>query len=372
MSTRVRLTRVGVFLFLAALSLVVSGALTGRQDVLAAGIFMTGALTASIAYSMLASASHSSTVVVREAYMGREASKGTIVLRIHNRSSMPMFWLMVEDSVPPGVVTYRRPAFFVPALVGGSMVEVSYRATARMGKHCFEKPRLRVRDPLGFAESEIGFEYEGTRCFNVKPLQAQREEIVRLIWGRIIGEGAVRDKGFGIELYQLREYREGDPAKLIDWKATARIGKIIVKETLTEQKGEAEIVLLADSRGSQGAPFSTPIERAARLVSGLAATLKSMGYSVRLYLVTPQFEASVAGLEDAEARVSDALSRIELPIKGVLGEASIRKALDSLRRGEAVVITAGPDPGLIARLAGKRAEARLHIVDVSGRGEGNG
>ena len=369
MQARVRLTRVGAFYFLLALSLTVSGAITGMQEALGAGIFMAGALAASVAYSMTASATHSRALVERRVFVEREASKGTVSLRIHNRSPLPMLWLTIEDSMPVGVFTYGKPLFFVPVVAGGSAVEVSYRATARMGRHCFGKPRLRVRDPLGASESEIGFDYAGTRCFNVKPLQAPREEVVRLLKGRIVGEGSVRDKGFGVELYQLRDYREGDPAKLIDWKATARMGRLIVKETLTEQRGDVEIVLLADSRGSQGPPFSTPVERASRLIAGLASTLKSLGYNVGLRIVTPQYEISERGPGDAEARVSEALSRIELPLGGELGEGDVRRVLERLGRGEVILVTAGPDPGLIAKLAGKGAEERLHIVGVdAGRG----
>ena len=39
-----------------------------------------------------------------------------------------------------------------------------------------------------------------------------------------IGVLQVRRRGEGTEFHQLREYRQGDPQRAIDWKATARTG----------------------------------------------------------------------------------------------------------------------------------------------------
>ncbi|MEB3859918.1 MAG: DUF58 domain-containing protein, partial [Desulfurococcales archaeon] len=333
--------------------------------ILGLGLFMTGSIIASIAYSMIAASSYR-VRVERRASIGREASKGSITIRVENESPLPLFWVSIREEAPPGVVAYARPEFFSMALPGRSSIEASYKAAARMGTHCFKAPRIRFRDPLGVSEAELPFEYRGPRCVRVKPRAASREELARYLSGRRIGEGAVRDKGFGIELYQLRDYREGDPAKLIDWKATARIGRLIVRETLTEQRGEAAIVLMADSRGSRGPMFSTPVEEAARVALGLAIALKSMGYNVRFHLVTPGYEYRVSGFEDTESKVGDALSQIRLPLEGELDRARIEGALKEYARGgEAIIITAGPPPEAV-RGSIKRAAARLQVIDLAG------
>ncbi len=54
----------------------------------------------------------------------------------------------------------------------------------------------------------------------------------------------------GAELLRLRDYRPGDPMRMIDWKATARAGKPVVRVFSEEQ--QLELVLLLDAgRGSR-------------------------------------------------------------------------------------------------------------------------
>jgi uncharacterized protein (DUF58 family) len=147
-----------------------------------------------------------------------------------------------------------------------------------------------------------------------------------------------------------------------------------VRETLSEQRGEASIVMLADSRGSRGPMFSTPVESAARIALGLASMLRSMGYNVRFHLVTPGYESRVSGFEDAESKVGEALSRIRLPLEGELGLSDVERTLRPYTgSGEVVVITAGPPRDLVDKLAGKTGAARLQVIDLAGgASEGEG
>lgn len=53
-----------------------------------------------------------------------------------------------------------------------------------------------------------------------------------------------RRRGQGMDFHQLREFREGDSLKQIDWKATSRMRKIIAREYQDER--DQEILLLMD------------------------------------------------------------------------------------------------------------------------------
>ncbi len=53
-----------------------------------------------------------------------------------------------------------------------------------------------------------------------------------------------RRRGEGREFHQLREYREGDSLRQIDWKATARLRRLISKEYQEER--DQQVVLLLD------------------------------------------------------------------------------------------------------------------------------
>ena len=74
-------------------------------------------------------------------------------------------------------------------------------------------------------------------------------EAVRLLeFGVGYGAGVFpgKKKGLGLEYIETREYTPGDPVRLIDWKATARLTKLMVKEFLEESSGS--IYLIYDSR----------------------------------------------------------------------------------------------------------------------------
>ena len=53
-----------------------------------------------------------------------------------------------------------------------------------------------------------------------------------------------RRRGEGLEFHQLREYREGDSQRQIDWKATSRSGQLISREYQDER--DQQIMLLID------------------------------------------------------------------------------------------------------------------------------
>jgi len=54
----------------------------------------------------------------------------------------------------------------------------------------------------------------------------------------------VRRRGEGTEFHQLREYRQGDPQRAIDWKATARTARLIAREY--EEERDQRVLLLID------------------------------------------------------------------------------------------------------------------------------
>jgi len=53
-----------------------------------------------------------------------------------------------------------------------------------------------------------------------------------------------RRRGEGMDFHQLREYREGDPQRQVDWKASARMRRLISREYQDER--DQQIVLLLD------------------------------------------------------------------------------------------------------------------------------
>ena len=59
-----------------------------------------------------------------------------------------------------------------------------------------------------------------------------------------VGDYRTRQKGYGIDFDQLREYNLGDDTRFIDWKSSARSNKMLVKQYIHEQS--KTIILMID------------------------------------------------------------------------------------------------------------------------------
>lgn len=71
-----------------------------------------------------------------------------------------------------------------------------------------------------------------------------------------IGVLQVRRRGEGMEFHQLREYRQGDAPRAIDWKATARSGRLISREY--EEEKDQRVLLVVDCGRRMAAKDDTP------------------------------------------------------------------------------------------------------------------
>ena len=84
------------------------------------------------------------------------------------------------------------------------------------------------------------------------------------------GGAQSRARGFGTDIKELREHAPGDPFKHIAWKATARTGKLIVKEF--ESNVTLSVYLLLDTGPSMrwGTPGRTLLDRTTDVAFSLA------------------------------------------------------------------------------------------------------
>lgn len=117
-------------------------------------------------------------------------------------------------------------------LAAGKRTRTSYGVTAlRRGEVRFAPAEVRVRSRLGLCELQEWLGSEDLR--RVYPDFAQ---VARYAWlagdHRLqeIGIKTYQQRGEGTDFKQLTEYRYGDPVRHIDWKATQRLGKPIVRE----------------------------------------------------------------------------------------------------------------------------------------------
>lgn len=128
----------------------------------------------------------------------------------------------------------------------GEWVEAAYRMTANeRGDHRFGSVHLRLESPLRLWRTQYRCGEE--REVRVYPNFARVTQYALLATDNRLAQMGVlrrRRRGEGADFHQLREYRRGDPPRSIDWKATARVRKPIVREYQDER--DQQIVFLLD------------------------------------------------------------------------------------------------------------------------------
>lgn len=150
----------------------------------------------------------------------------------------------VFDHSDPGLRIVGQPATI--ELLPGKRVDIAYEATpTQRGEIEFAPADLRVRSVFGFWEMlETVGESESRRCY---PDFAQVARYAWLAGDRRLQEIGIKtyqQRGEGTDFKQLSEYHYGDPVRHIDWKATLRQNKPILREFQDER--DQCVMLLID------------------------------------------------------------------------------------------------------------------------------
>jgi uncharacterized protein (DUF58 family) len=167
----------------------------------------------------------------------------SVELELVNESSWSL-QVGVHDHVPPSMAVHDLPQkLVVPA---GQGVRMSYRLRPLVrGNVEFAEVELRLRSPLGLWDRRgRGGSPQSVRVY---PNFAALTRFALLAVDHRLSQIGVlkrRRRGQGMDFHQLREYREGDPQRQVDWKATARMGKLISREYQDER--DQQIILLLD------------------------------------------------------------------------------------------------------------------------------
>ncbi len=167
-----------------------------------------------------------------------------------------------------------------------SKIRVRYRVKPTQGTHYFGIVYLELYDRLGLYRSRL--EIPLNREVRVLPeIFMDPREIVINLSGRIPGGLSLTNRpGIGIEYYSTREYVPGDDYRYIDWKATARLQRIMIKEFEEESSLNILLYLLITPEMYRGIRGVTKLEVLSRIISTLSNYLAfrgdyfSLGYMI--------------------------------------------------------------------------------------------
>ncbi len=204
----------------------------------------------------------------------------TLTWRVHGRRGRS-FRIAVADELAPSLgAGSRRFAGVVPA--NGALTASTTLTPARRGR--FEPSELvwRTDGPLGLASRQGRQQQPAT--LRVYPRFRSREEAeLRIDRARILEVGlrSAKGRGGGTEFDQLREYTVDDEFRRIDWSATARAGRPIVR-TFRAERNQNVVVLFDNGRVMAGRVASDSTEGVPRAEFAMDAALLITTVATRL------------------------------------------------------------------------------------------
>jgi uncharacterized protein (DUF58 family) len=95
----------------------------------------------------------------------------------------------------------------------------------------------------------------------------------RMLSGALVGDSRSALKGTGLEFDQIREYQQGDDVRFIDWNASSRLNRLLVKEYIEER---SRTVILAVDISQSNAFGSGKAEQVKRDVMAQVASVLAL------------------------------------------------------------------------------------------------
>ncbi|UDY37139.1 DUF58 domain-containing protein [Dermatobacter hominis] len=241
--------------------------------------------------------------------VGRE---GTITWVIRSDARRRLRVRVADELAPSLHAAARRFDLVVP---GGDSVRTSTRLRpSRRGRFELDVLTVRIEGRLGLGARQRSVPMP--TVLRVHPAFPSREEAeIRIRRARILEVGlrSARGLGSGTEFEQLREYGPDDEFRRIDWTATARAGKPIVR-TYRAERNQSVIVMLDNGRIMAGKVDGVPrIEHGMDAAMMLTAVATRLGDRCGLVAFDRRVRAVVppARHHDQVGRVSEALYRLE-------------------------------------------------------------
>jgi uncharacterized protein (DUF58 family) len=348
-----RLTRRGWAVLVAAMAAYVCGAWVGFPVLRALG----GAGVGAVAAALVVTARRPRVVVTREVYPDRvqRGRPAFARLRVHNDSPRRHGGFTAGDRVDGGF-----HAVAVRPLAPGADAIYHYELpTSRRGRIQVGPLTLERVDPLGLGRSRLT-----TGDTTIMWVHPRTYPVHALVAGhpRHHHEGRTSDDSpqGSLDLRDVREYVPGDEVRHLHWKATARTGRLMVRDYV--DPNQPRFTALLDTRADLLPPpvFEEAVELTASLMNAAAAA----GYWCRL--VTAGTDLKLRGGQTAVRQVLDELSELRLSAAAApLVPVPLTRTAD--RGGSLVVVLASAYHEDLTTVAALRPHyASLVVITLAG------
>ncbi len=266
-------------------------------------------------------------------------ASGEVRWTIRNPTSRRVRVAFADELAPSLGVASRRGEAVLPP--GANAVITSSFAPQRRGRFDVEQLVVRVDGRLGLGARQRTL--QRPTVLRVHPTFPSRDEAeLRLNRARIaeVGLRSAKGRGGGTEFDQLREYGVDDEVRRIDWAATARTGKAMVR-TYRAERNQSVLLLLDNGRVMAGRVAGVPrVEHAMDAVMCLTTVATRLGDRCGLLVFDREVRTVLparAGREQL-GRVTEAMYALEPVLVESDYRTAFTQAMARFRRRSLIVL----------------------------------
>ena len=283
----------------------------------------------------------------REQSRARLQEGETIDVDIALTAERRLSTIVLEEQVPPELGLNAQVP--VTSLEEGDSVGHGYQLTlARRGSYTLGPLVARWGDPFGLTERELVLAEPFEVLVHPRVEPVQDRPLTRLWEDPPIRPPVSRPWPSGMEFYGMRQYVPGDDVRKVVWRAFARTGQLLVRES--EQGITDKMTIVLDTGREHHSPglVSESFEAGVRTAASLAAHHFREGYDVILEGADDTIIGPLRG-STAKMAMLDELARVQLG-GGKLPDALSRVSRTSARGRHVVVVTPYLEDDAIAHL----------------------
>jgi len=259
---RYKITRGGLLFSFAILLVGLSAILSGNNLMFLIAAAMMATLLVSGFVSRMCLAGLELDFLVPEHVSARRSVPGKLFVR-NQKWLIPSFSIRAEGIRDPASPTLTSGVYF-PVIPGGATVEETVEVRfPRRGPYRQNSFAFSTSFPFGFLEKSAHVTLR--REMIVYPSIDAQPGFDDLLAG-IAGEIETHYRGLGRDFYRIRPYEALESARHVDWKASAHVGALQVREFAREQEQTVEIFLDRDIPAQFDAWFEHAIECCSFLV----------------------------------------------------------------------------------------------------------
>ncbi|HJW75655.1 MAG TPA: DUF58 domain-containing protein [Thermoleophilia bacterium] len=293
-----------------------------------------------------------------------------VSLRVRNGSLVPGLQVTLPHAAGD-LDDADRPVDFASLGPRAERVATAGPWPARRGVHRLPALVAEAEDPLGLVRTrrEVGGALEVT----VYP----RLALLRSC-GLFAGSGGLREPGRGglvalggLEFRGIRPHNPGEPLSHVDWKATAKTGNLMLRETEDPASGDVAVLLEGAASCVVGELPETNFELAVQVAGSLAAYTLRAGRGVTLLMHERDWgQTRFSADADGRQRLLESLARAEphgplrlgpsLRVLLASGSSSLRRQV--ARTQALTLVLLSVDRELVRAVVSLREEGRLVSV----------